>query len=117
MPKILHKKGHIGYYIDVNSHIQCMKDLYQHITEDTITVVVRIYDFGFIHILPDNRMIVHTDGYSNPYVGYFITNNPKKLVHTEDFTRMHDIEIIDTDNMQGCDYRKKNNYSLLYDDL
>lgn len=94
-----------------------MKDLYQHITEDTITVVVRIYDFGFIHILPDNRMIVHTDGYSNPYVGYFITNNPKKLVHTEDFTRMHDIEIIDTDNMQGCDYRKKNNYSLLYDDL
>ena len=94
-----------------------MKDLYQHITEDTITVVVRIYGFGHVHILPANRMVIFADEHSKPYVGYFITSNPKELVPTEEFTRMHNIEIINTDNMIGYDYREKDYYSLLYDDF
>ena len=94
-----------------------MKDLYQHITEDTITVVVRIYGFGHVHILPANRMVIFADEHSKPYVGYFITSNPKELVPTEEFTRMHNIEIINTENMLGNDYREKDYYSLLYDDF
>ena len=62
-------------------------------------------------------MVIFADEHSKPYVGYFITSNPKELVPTEEFTRMHNIEIINTENMLGNDYREKDYYSLLYDDF